>query len=116
VSELIANVSVDGVWYGPDHGSVSPPADVVERITNPKVWSNGAPGVSDADPASEPVSDTAEAESKSEPSNLDSDDDNPSLDELTKKELAALADDKGVEVDKRWGKAKLIEALADDSD
>jgi hypothetical protein len=104
VSELIANVSVDGVWYGPDHGCVDPPAEVVERITNPKVWSNEAPGVSDADPASEPVSDTAEA-------------DNPEpLEDLTKKELAALADDKGVEVDKRWGKAKLIEALADDSD
>ena len=34
--QLIANVCVDGIYYGPDY--VQPPADVAERITNPAAW------------------------------------------------------------------------------
>jgi hypothetical protein len=36
---LVTNVHVDGVWYRP--GEV-PPADVAERIGNPKAWSEEA--------------------------------------------------------------------------
>jgi hypothetical protein len=42
--KLIANVHIDGNWYRP--GEV-PPADVAERITNPKAWDGDAPAPSD---------------------------------------------------------------------
>lgn len=42
--DLIANVNVDGTWYGPDHQGNKVNADVEKAVTNPKVW--GAPAES----------------------------------------------------------------------
>lgn len=39
---LNTNVTIDGTWFRP--GEV-PPADVAERITNPKVWDGEDDGV-----------------------------------------------------------------------
>jgi len=38
--KLVRNVQVDGVWYRPGD---TPPADVAERITNPKAWAGDEP-------------------------------------------------------------------------
>ena len=34
--KLVANVFVDGEWYGPDHAAA--PADIAAKITNPAAW------------------------------------------------------------------------------
>lgn len=40
--KLIANVEVDGVWYGPAHGNAeNVPAGVAEQITNSAAWEDG---------------------------------------------------------------------------
>lgn len=42
--QLVANVAVDGEWWGPDHGNVDRvPADVAESILNPAAWGDMEP-------------------------------------------------------------------------
>lgn len=40
--ELIANVNVDGTWYGPSHRDNKVTADVEKAVTNEKVWSGSS--------------------------------------------------------------------------
>lgn len=37
--ELIANVNVNGTWYGPSHRDNKVTADIAKAVTNEKVWS-----------------------------------------------------------------------------
>jgi hypothetical protein len=48
---LIANVNVDGTWYGPSFPDVKVTVDVEKAVTNEKVWSGSsdAPTVESAD-------------------------------------------------------------------
>lgn len=42
MGKLVANVNVDGTWYGPDHDNADDvPAEVAEQITNPDAWEDG---------------------------------------------------------------------------
>ncbi len=80
---LIRNVFADGRWWGPASGDVEPPKKVARLITNPKAWS-------------EP------------PVRLDDVENGPEVVEG----LRVLAADLGVDVSRRWGKARLLEEIA----
>lgn len=43
MAKLNTNIEVEGTWYGPDHGDVDVPDDVVDKITAPGVWADGEP-------------------------------------------------------------------------
>lgn len=77
MAKLIANVNVDGQWYGPAHGNASDvPADVAERI-GPHAWDQ-VPKVKASEPADAP----------------DSPSPAPSVERGLTAALAALPDDK----------------------
>lgn len=90
MGELIANVNVDGEWWGPAHDRVDPPAEVAERIINPAVWS-----------------DSAEAEGPGEAGEAGSDD----LDGMRKDDLLALAEERHLDADRRWGAKKIRDTI-----
>ncbi len=108
MAKLIANVWIDGQWYGPAHGNASDvPVDVAEQVTNPACWdkapkqAKAAPSV----PASPP----------------DSPSPAPSVERGLTAALAALPDDKAallafrdahdLDVDGRLGVENLRTAL-----
>lgn len=86
--ELIVNVQVGGEWWGPAYDRVDPPAEVAERITNPAVWS-----------------DNAEAEGEASEASTDE------LDGMRKDDLLAVAEARGIDVDRRWGAKKIRDAI-----
>lgn len=86
---LMQNVHVDGKWYGPDYGNADVPSKIAGMIDNPAAW---------VDPSAEP---TASALSGA-----------GDLDSLSRADLQALAEDRGVEYDAKDTKATLIERLS----
>lgn len=104
--QLVRNVFVGDVWYGPAHPENVVTADVLERIDNPAVFEEVGPaddGIFGPLPGSPigvgagagPVS-RAEADK---------------LAELNKDDLLALAEARGVDVPKSASKADIIERL-----
>jgi len=101
MAKLIANVHAAGAWWGPAHGRVDPPADVAALITNPSCWSD-TPNLDQAPAVEAPHLDPPAPA-------LDVPDDE--LDQLDKPTLLAVAEDAGIDVDGRWGKARIIDAI-----
>lgn len=102
MSKLVANVAVDGVWYGPAYGNEADvPAEVAERVTNPSVWDKPPESVQVAEPAGPTGAPRG-------PSLAD-------LDAISedKEALVAFRDAHDLDVDGRLGVDKLRQALQD---
>lgn len=137
---LVANTHVPGHgWWGPAHGRVEPPAEVAALISNPACWDEaptvepvpaavvlhgdgsvsrygGAEDLSGSEGPASPMVSTGAAGSGDDGGDTRSPlepDPHPSLDDLDKRALLALADERGVAVDKRWGERRLRDALRD---
>lgn len=98
---LTSNVHVGGTWYGPSYPDAEVTDDVLARVTNPAAFAD----IEDAQvPAAGP-----------EAAGVSGGSARRELEQLSKDDLAALADARGVDVPKGATKAEIVDRLLDAS-
>ena len=103
---LKQNVHVDGKWYGPSYGNADLPSKIADLIDNPAAFESPDAGI-DQTPAS-----SLDAIARSVAGGSGSSLEPSALDSMTRDQLLALADERGVEVGSKDNKDVLVAKLS----